>query len=195
MTIGIFPRTGHFWGCNIIPKGKRSVDVHLTIQAAQKTYDAFEMLADTFDRLYLFVLRLHESLSAKMITATMLETYALVVIHVFKIVNLATRYAQQGNSKIFLFVLISGFYWKSLFDPQDELFKLVAGFNQYAVQEIATQVSQINLLLERQSTVMDGISRDVGLLLQESQESSYHVRRTSELLEKMSAGIILNPSS
>lgn len=59
------------------------------------------MLSDTFDRLYLFVLRLHESLSAKMITSTMLETYALVVIHVFKIVVLATRYAQQGNSKIF----------------------------------------------------------------------------------------------
>lgn len=92
-------------------------------------------------------------------------------------------------------MLISGFYWKSLFDPQDELFKLVAGFNQYAVQEIAAQVSQINLLLERQSTALDGLSRDVGLILQESHESSYHVRRTSELLEKMSAGIILDLSS
>jgi hypothetical protein len=56
------------------------------------------MVADTFDKLHLFVLRLNESLGANLITSTMLETYALVVIHVFKIVLLATRYAQLGNS-------------------------------------------------------------------------------------------------
>src|SRR5947207_15847583 len=72
--------------------------VVLFLRAAQKTYDAYEMVAETFEKLYLFVLRLNESLSAKLITSTMMETYALVVIHVFKIVILATRYAQLGNS-------------------------------------------------------------------------------------------------
>jgi len=61
------------------------------------------MLADTFDRMYLFVLRLHESLSAKVITSAMMETYALVVIDLFKIVLLATEYAQNGSSTAFNF--------------------------------------------------------------------------------------------
>ena len=56
------------------------------------------MIAETFEKLYLFVLRLHESVSAKVITSTLMETYALVIIDVFKIVLLATRYAQLGNS-------------------------------------------------------------------------------------------------
>jgi hypothetical protein len=56
------------------------------------------MLSDTFDIMYLFVLRLHESLNENLITSTMMETYALVVIDVFKIVLLATKYAQLGNS-------------------------------------------------------------------------------------------------
>jgi hypothetical protein len=72
--------------------------VVLFLRAAQKTYDAYEMVAETFEKLYLFVRRLHESLSAKLITSTMMETYALVVIDIFKIVLLATRYAQLGNS-------------------------------------------------------------------------------------------------
>ena len=72
--------------------------VVLFLRAAQKTYDAYEMVAETFEKLYLFILRLHDSLSAKLITSTMMETYALVVIDVFKIVLLATRYAQMGNS-------------------------------------------------------------------------------------------------
>lgn len=56
------------------------------------------MVAEVFENMYLFVLRLHESLSAKLITSTMLETYALVVVDVFKIVLRATRYAELGNS-------------------------------------------------------------------------------------------------
>src|SRR5947207_15833738 len=89
--------------------------------------------------------------------------------------------------------LIIGFYWKAIFDPQDDLYKLVAGFNQFAVQEIASQVSQISLLLERHhaetSSAIEGISREVGLLRQEAQENSYHVRRASDLLEKMATGL------
>jgi hypothetical protein len=58
------------------------------------------MIAETVEKLYLFVLRLHDSLNAKLITSTMMETYALVVVDVFKIVLLATRYASMGNSMI-----------------------------------------------------------------------------------------------
>ena len=58
------------------------------------------MIAETVEKLYLFVLRLHDSLNAKLITSTMMQTYALVVVDVFKIVLLATRYASMGNSII-----------------------------------------------------------------------------------------------
>ena len=58
------------------------------------------MIAEAVEKLYLFVLRLHDSLNAKLITSTMMETYALVVVDVFKIVILATRYASMGNSII-----------------------------------------------------------------------------------------------
>jgi hypothetical protein len=58
------------------------------------------MIAETVEKLYLFVLRLHDSLNAKLITSTMMETYALVIVDVFKIVLLATRYASMGNSII-----------------------------------------------------------------------------------------------
>ena len=58
------------------------------------------MIAETVEKLYLFVLRLHDSLNAKLVTSTMMETYALVVVDVFKIVLLATRYASMGNSII-----------------------------------------------------------------------------------------------
>jgi methyl-accepting chemotaxis protein len=79
-----------------------------------------------------------------------------------------------------------------MFDPQDDLYKLIARFNQFAVQEIASQVSQISLLLERHhaetSSALEGISRQVGLLRQEAQENSHNFRRTSDLLEKMAAG-------
>lgn len=88
--------------------------------------------------------------------------------------------------------LISGFYWKAIFDPQDDLYKLIARFNQFTVQEIASQVSQISLLLERHhaetSSALEGISQQVGLLRQEAQENSHTFRRTSDLLEKMAAG-------
>ena len=88
--------------------------------------------------------------------------------------------------------LIVEFYWKAIFDPQDDLYKLVARFNQFAVQEIASQVSQISLLLERHhtetSSALEGISREVGLLRIEAQENSHRVRRSSDLLEKMAAG-------
>ena len=56
------------------------------------------MLAETFDKMYLFALRLQESLNARLITSTMMETYALAVINVFKIVITATKYAQLGSS-------------------------------------------------------------------------------------------------
>jgi hypothetical protein len=58
------------------------------------------MLAETFDKLYLFAMRLQESLNARLITSTMMETYALAVINVFKIVLTATKYAQLGNSML-----------------------------------------------------------------------------------------------
>ena len=62
------------------------------------------MIAEAVEKLYLFVLRLHDSLNAKLITSTMMETYALVVVDVFKIVILATRYASMGNSIIPLYM-------------------------------------------------------------------------------------------
>ena len=58
------------------------------------------MIAETFEKVYLFLTRLCESLNAKLITSTMMETYALVVVDVLKIVLLATRYASMGNSTI-----------------------------------------------------------------------------------------------
>ena len=89
--------------------------------------------------------------------------------------------------------LIAGFYWKAIFDPQDDLYKLVARFNQFAVQEIASQVSQISLLLERHhtetSSALEGISRA------SRTTSIKKLKRThtksdvaSDLLEKMAAG-------
>ena len=88
--------------------------------------------------------------------------------------------------------LISGFYWKAIFDPQDNLYKLVDRFNQTAVQEIACQVSQISVLLQQHHnktyTAIEEISRDVILLRQETQENTHRVRRTSDLLEKMAEG-------
>jgi len=62
------------------------------------------MIAETFEKVYLFLTRLHESLNAKLITSTMMETYALVVVDVFKIVLLATKYASMGNSTISLYI-------------------------------------------------------------------------------------------
>jgi hypothetical protein len=74
----------------------------------------------------------------------------------------------------------------------DDLNKLVNTFNQFAVQEIASQVSQISMLLERHHsetyTAIEGISRDVGLLRREAMQTSDHVRRASDLLEKMAGG-------
>jgi len=79
-----------------------------------------------------------------------------------------------------------------MFDPQDDLYQLVARFNQTAVQEIASQVSQISLLLERHHNetraAIEGISREVGLLRQEAEEHTQQVRRASDILEKMAAG-------
>lgn len=79
-----------------------------------------------------------------------------------------------------------------MFDPQDELYKLVERFNQFAVQEIASQVSQISVILEKQHrethAAIDGVSRDVGLLRQETIETSRYVRRTSDLIDKLMAG-------
>jgi hypothetical protein len=67
------------------------------MKAAQRTFDAYELVSECFERLYLFVLRLNESLSAKLVTSTALETYALVVNHVLKIFLVATKYAGLGH--------------------------------------------------------------------------------------------------
>ena len=95
--------------------------------------------------------------------------------------------------------LMTGFYWKAMFDPQDELNKLVARFNQYAVQEIASQVSQMGVLLDRHHketySAIEGVSRTVGLIHQEVAETSHHVRRTNDLLERMAAGWIISIST
>src|ERR1700737_2204209 len=77
--------------------------VFLLTSVGQKTYDAYEMISETFDKLYLFVLRLNESLNANFVTSTLLETYALVVIDVFKIVLLATKYTQRGSRTRLIF--------------------------------------------------------------------------------------------
>jgi methyl-accepting chemotaxis protein len=80
-----------------------------------------------------------------------------------------------------------------MFDPLDDLYKLIARFNQHAVQQIASQVSQICIQLDRQHveihTAVEDISRQVGLLSQKADENSVHVRRASDLLEKMVGGI------
>jgi len=55
-------------------------------------------MAETFDKMYLFVRNLHDSLNAHLITSTMLETYVFVVIDIFKITILATQYVKRGNS-------------------------------------------------------------------------------------------------
>jgi hypothetical protein len=79
-----------------------------------------------------------------------------------------------------------------MFDPQDDLFKLVTRFNQHAAQQIASQVSQISLLLDRDHRkthrAILGISRQVGLLRQDALENSARVRRTSDLIELMASG-------
>lgn len=84
------------------------------------------------------------------------------------------------------------FYWRAMFDPKDELFKLVDRFNRHAVNEIASQVSQISILLERHHnethTAIEKISREVELLRQEAKERTHEARRASVLLEKMAAG-------
>jgi hypothetical protein len=36
---------------------------NIWLQSAQETFDAFELVAETFDKLCLFVLQLHETLS------------------------------------------------------------------------------------------------------------------------------------
>ena len=63
------------------------------MQAAQGTYDAYELLAETFEKIYPFFRRLNDSLMANVMTTTMMESYALVAIDVLKIVILATKYA------------------------------------------------------------------------------------------------------
>lgn len=55
------------------------------------------MLADNFNQIYLFVIRLAESLQANLITSSMVEAYALVTIDVFKIIVLAAKYARLGH--------------------------------------------------------------------------------------------------
>jgi hypothetical protein len=67
------------------------------MKAAARTFDAYELVSESFERLYLFVLRLNESLSAKLVSSTILETYALVVSHVLKIFLVATKYADLGH--------------------------------------------------------------------------------------------------
>jgi len=144
--------------------------------------------------MYLFVLRLHESLNAQLITSTMMETYALVIIEVFKIVILATKYVRLGNSIISRISADIEFYWKAMFDPQDDLYKLTQRFDKYAVQQMASQISQISILLQRYHnrmyTAVEDISRDVGLIYQVSKETSQHARKTTELLEKLTSGTL-----
>jgi len=80
-----------------------------------------------------------------------------------------------------------------MFDTQDELYKLIARFNQFAIQEIASTVSQISLLLERYhhetSTAIAGVSQKVDLIHQDTKDTNERVRRYSDLLEKIAAGI------
>jgi hypothetical protein len=92
-----------------------------------------------------------------------------------------------------------GFYWKAMFDTQDELYKLIARFNQFAVQEIASTVSQISLLLERYhhetSTAIADVSQKVDLIHQDTKETNERVRRYSDLLDKIAAGKAPNINS
>jgi hypothetical protein len=79
-----------------------------------------------------------------------------------------------------------------------ELYKLIARFNLHAVQQIASQVSQINILLERHHeqthAAIEGISRDMGLLRQEAVEQTRRARHTSFLLEEIAASTSLSNS-
>src|SRR5947207_11759190 len=81
------------------------------------------------------------------------------------------------------------FYWRTMFDPNDELYKLVARFNRHAVQHIDNQLSQISYLLKKDHketrTAIQGLSREVGMLRQETLE---HSRRTNDLLERLVVG-------
>jgi len=80
-----------------------------------------------------------------------------------------------------------------MFDTQDELYKLIARFNQFTVQEIASTVSQISLLLEQYhketSAAIESVSQKVDLIHQDTRETNARVRRYSDLLEKIAAGI------
>ena len=76
-----------------------------------------------------------------------------------------------------------------MFDPQDELYKLVEQFNRHAVQEITFQLSQITTILDRHHrethSAIEDMSQQVRLLRQETSENA---RRTSDLIERIAAG-------
>lgn len=149
------------------------------------------MVMDIFETVSSFILRLNESLAANLITSSMLETYALVALQMFNIVNLAARYARFGNRLSLKSPLnVAEYYWRSMFDPHDELSKLAAGFNQYAVHEIASQVSQISLLLEQHhqetSIAIEDIAREVRSLRLETKENN---RLASNLFAKIVTGM------
>ena len=84
-----------------------------------------------------------------------------------------------------------------MFDTQDDLYKLIARFNQFAVQEIASTVSQISGLLQRYhletSSAIEGVNRKVDLIHLNTKETHERIRRQSDLLEKIAAGISLCP--
>ena len=82
-----------------------------------------------------------------------------------------------------------------MFDTQDDLYKLIARFNEFAVQEIASTVSQISGLLQRYhletSSAIEGVNRKVDLIHLNTKETHERIRRQSDILEKMAAGISL----
>jgi succinylglutamate desuccinylase len=82
-----------------------------------------------------------------------------------------------------------------MFDPQDDLYKLNQRFDQHAVQQMASQISQISMLLQRYNnrvySAVEDISRQIGRVYLESMETSRHLRKHSELLEKLASGALL----
>jgi hypothetical protein len=124
---------------------------------------------DIFEQLSTY---LEDSLTANIITSTMLETYAVVALQVCDILTHAAKYAKLGSSIKSFCVLLTGvgYYWTSRFDHNDGLRQLTVEFNHRASPEIRSQISEISSMLEKQSLetawAIDVVAQEVRALRQ-----------------------------
>jgi len=79
-----------------------------------------------------------------------------------------------------------------MFDPMDELFKRVARFKDHAAQEMNSQVSQMNHLLQRYHHVM---ADKVDLVHQTSLATLETTQRLHQVIEKIVTGVSLADST